>query len=251
MADKKARTRGLRASAGPVARRALHLLVVLSVTAASGLIFGLTASGAHHRTSRDAGDLVGLVRAEQQRVESLRSGNDALQARIQGSPTPTGSASASSSPVVLERHAVEGPGVQVTLTDAPEDVLGDDQANPDALVVHQEDIEAVMNALWRGGAEAMSVQGARVSAASQIRCIGNVILVDGTSYSPPYVIAAIGDPQALRQALGADPQVAIYRQYVAAYDLGWEVRDVDTLHLGAVEHGADLRAHYARPLADG
>lgn len=234
-------------------RRALHVAAVLSVTLASGLILGLTASAAQHRTSRNAADLAGLVRAEEQRVEELRGGNDALQGELQGSPTPSGPAPApaSSSPAVLEGRAVQGPGVRVTLTDAPENVLGDEQTDADDLVVHQEDIEAVMNALWRGGAEAMSVQGSRVSAASQIRCIGNVILVDGTAYSPPYQVAAIGDPRALVAALDSDAQVSIYRQYVAAYGLGWTVREVGSLRLPALRHGADLRARFARPLADG
>ena len=64
-----------------------------------------------------------------------------------------------------------------------------------------------MNALWAGGAEAMTVQGVRITNRTVIRCIGNVILVDGTSYSPPYVIQAIGDPDTLRATVTANPRI--------------------------------------------
>ena len=56
---------------------------------------------------------------------------------------------------------VTGPPVTVTLDDAPASITADG-VDPDLLVVHQQDIQAVVNALWRGGAEAMTIQGQRV-----------------------------------------------------------------------------------------
>src|SRR5690606_12130196 len=86
---------------------------------------------------------------------------------------------------------VSGPGVRVVLTDAPADVrpAGVDD---DALVVHQQDIQAVVNALWAGGAEAMTIQGQRVIATTGIKCVGNSVVLHGIPYAPPYVIEAIG-----------------------------------------------------------
>ena len=86
-----------------------------------------------------------------------------------------------------------------------------------------------MNALWSGGAEAMTVQGVRVTDRTVIRCIGNVILVDGTSFSPPYVIQAIGDPAALHAAVASNPRMVNYQAYVAKYGLGSDMQTKDAL----------------------
>ncbi|MGO3796104.1 MAG: DUF881 domain-containing protein [Pauljensenia sp.] len=179
--------------------------------------------------------LVGLVRHQQDAVDEMMSGNQDLQRQIDAlvassaatpSPAPT-------SVLQLSSVAVTGPGVTVTLTDAPADPIPDG-AKPDDLVVHQQDIEDVMNALWAGGAEAMTVQGKRVNGRTVIRCIGNVILVDGARFSPPYVVSAIGDPKSLQTALASDGRIEIYLQYVARYQLGWDVDVESALHFGAV-----------------
>ena len=111
--------------------------------------------------------------------------------------------------------ASRGPGVRVTLTDAPRsvDVPGLD---PNVLVVHQQDIQAFVNALWTGGAEAISLQGQRLISTTGIKCVGNTVVLDGVPYSPPYVIEAIGDPARLNSALDASPEVVTYRDYVTA-----------------------------------
>ena len=78
------------------------------------------------------------------------------------------------------------------------------------LVVHQQDVQAVMNALWAGGAEAMSLQDQRVVSTSAFRCVGNVLCLQGRLYSPPYVIRAIGDPDAMIGRARRDPSVQTY-----------------------------------------
>ena len=62
----------------------------------------------------------------------------------------------------------------MTLSDAPTDSIPDN-VNPNDLVIHQQDIDDVMNAMWEGGAEAMTVQGVRIAPRTVVRCIGNVI----------------------------------------------------------------------------
>ncbi len=116
---------------------------------------------------------------------------------------------------------VAGDGMRVTLNDAPPDVkpAGVDD---DALVVHQQDIQSVVNALWAGGAEAMTVQGQRVIATTGIKCVGNTVVLHGIPYAPPYVIEAIGDQASLERALDEAPAVQIFQQYVDAYGLGYE-----------------------------
>ena len=89
--------------------------------------------------------------------------------------------------------------------------------------------EDTMNALWAGGAEAMTVQGVRITNRTVIRCIGNVILVDRTSFSPPFVIQAIGDPDTLRATVTANPRMVNYQAYVSKYGLGWDMQTKDSL----------------------
>ncbi|MCA0180170.1 MAG: DUF881 domain-containing protein [Actinobacteria bacterium] len=119
---------------------------------------------------------------------------------------------------------VHGETLTVALNDSPMPV---DQlpewATVDDIVVHQQDVQAVVNALWRGGAEAMTIMDQRVIATSAVRCVGNTLILQGRVYSPPFIISAIGDPDALEAALAADPTITRYQEYVAALGLGYAV----------------------------
>jgi uncharacterized protein YlxW (UPF0749 family) len=109
---------------------------------------------------------------------------------------------------------MRGPGLVVTLTDAKRDAEGrfPRDASPDDLVVHQQDIQGVLNALWSAGAEGIQMQDQRLIATSAPRCVGNTLLLHGRTYSPPYVITAIGDVATMQRALAAAPLVTIYKQ---------------------------------------
>ena len=122
------------------------------------------------------------------------------------------------------RTAVMGPAVRVTLDDAK--LLGGvvpAGADPDDYVIHQQDVQAVVNALWAGGAEAMMLQDQRVISTSAVRCVGNTLVLQGRVYSPPYVVTAIGDPARMQAALDADPAVENLRQWSVAVGLGYDV----------------------------
>jgi uncharacterized protein YlxW (UPF0749 family) len=128
------------------------------------------------------------------------------------------------------RTPVQGPGVTVSLNDSP--LRGDqipDGLGVDDIVVHQQDVQAVVNALWRGGAEAMMLMDQRVISTSAVRCVGNTLILQGRVYSPPFVIRAIGDRSALSDALDEDPQVSLYREYVAVAQLGYNVKTSSNL----------------------
>ncbi|MDP9240440.1 MAG: DUF881 domain-containing protein [Actinomycetota bacterium] len=142
---------------------------------------------------------------------------------------------------------LKGQGVVVTLDDAPRrnDGLLPAGAGPDDVVVHQQDVQAVVNALWTGGADAMTIMGQRVVATSAVRCVGNTLLLQGRTYSPPFVIAAIGDPSKLRRALADEPGVSIFRQYVAAYHLGYRVETRSEVTVPAFDGSLSLT--HARP----
>ncbi len=123
--------------------------------------------------------------------------------------------------------AMRGEAMTVELNDAPHQpgqplpkgVTADD------IVVHQQDVQAVVNALWAGGAEAMTIMGVRVISTSAVRCVGNTLLLQGRVYSPPFVITAIGNPTSMQLALDSSQAVSIYRQNADVWNLGYVVRN--------------------------
>lgn len=125
-----------------------------------------------------------------------------------------------------------GPGVSVTLQDAPHEANTGD-IDPDLLVIHQQDVQAVVNALWRGGAEAVTVMDQRLIATSAVKCVGNTLLLQGRVYSPPYVIRAIGDEEQLQRALDRDAGVALIQDLARVYGLGYTVEVLDSIDMPA------------------
>jgi uncharacterized protein YlxW (UPF0749 family) len=94
---------------------------------------------------------------------------------------------------------VSGPGIIVTLNDSPRNIQpGDD---PNALLVHDEDILKIVNEMRASGAEAICVNNERITAMSEIRCAGTTILVNLNKIAPPFVIKATGNPQLLESGL--------------------------------------------------
>jgi uncharacterized protein YlxW (UPF0749 family) len=140
--------------------------------------------------------------------------------------------------------ALRGPAVTVRLDDAQRRADGSRPpgARADDLVVHQQDVQAVVNALWAGGAEAMTIMGIRVISTSAVRCVGNTLLLDGRVYSPPFVVSAIGDTDRLVQALDTSSGVRIFRQAVAAFGLGYEVRVEEEITVPAYQGSLVLHA---------
>lgn len=93
--------------------------------------------------------------------------------------------------------AVAGQGLRVTLTDA-------DQSEPNvdpSSRVRDSDLQTVVNGLWAAGAEAVAVNGQRLSSTTAIRTAGDAILVDVVPLVSPYTVEAIGDPQDMQVAL--------------------------------------------------
>jgi uncharacterized protein YlxW (UPF0749 family) len=225
---------------------------VAVVLALAGMMFVANARLSQGSDQRHPQDLADLATVEEARVARLQGDVGTLQTEVDkltqqqaglaglqiGSPAP-------GYDIAAGRVAVTGPGLTVELTDAPAGSQNLPNVRPDDLVVHQQDLQAVINALWSGGAEAMSLMDQRVISTSAFQCIGNVLSLQGRRYSPPYVVQAVGDPQQLRTALAADPAVRIYRQWVDAVGLGWKVTTAQSgLGLPAYEGVTDLT--YAR-----
>jgi uncharacterized protein YlxW (UPF0749 family) len=190
---------------------------------------GVSAGGEIRRS--DAPRLVDLVHEAQQSVDRLSAQRDSLADQIGavhgtvGSHMTVSALTEKAAPLAAEAGVdpVRGPGLVVTLTDAHRDAYGrfPRDASPDDLVVHQQDIQAVVNALWSAGAEAIQMQDQRLITTSAPRCVGNTLLLNGRTYSPPYTVTAIGDVQAMQAALAAAPLVTLYKQYVVRFGLGY------------------------------
>ncbi|GAA2519482.1 DUF881 domain-containing protein [Rarobacter incanus] len=226
-------------------------LVAAFVLALSGLLFTVSAQLAKTSgTSRHPESVVALVSQRTAHVATVSAQISALDQQIQElSGTDIGTIGGGKAGLAARTAAgtkeLRGPGLKVTLKDSPltEVPAG---AVADDLVIHQQDLQAVVNALWAGGAEAMSLQGKRITAQSAIRCVGNVLYLQGEIYSPPYTIEAIGEASALHAALDSDRSIQIYQQYVEAYSLGWKVSDEKTITIPATTDTQRLR--YAEPL---
>lgn len=94
---------------------------------------------------------------------------------------------------------VEGPGVIVTLNDSSVELQPGENAN--FSIVHDSDLLMVVNELKASGAEAIAINGERITSMSEIRCAGTLILVNSTRIGPPFVIEAIGNPDLLESGL--------------------------------------------------
>jgi uncharacterized protein YlxW (UPF0749 family) len=225
-------------------------LTVGSVAVLAGLLFTLNAKVSSRSDLRDAPGLRGMVTARDRQVEELAARNAVLAAEVADLVARAGVSGAEpdrANAIAAGAVDVAGPGLTVTLDDAKSeaDILADPAATPSDRLVHQQDIDAVMNALWAGGAEAMSVQGHRVGSTTEIKCVGNVILVAGRVYAPPYAIAVIGPAEAMRDSLAADPLVTAYRQRAARLALTWSVTGADELVLPA-DIASASRLRYAQ-----
>ncbi|GEP39303.1 membrane protein [Nocardioides psychrotolerans] len=142
----------------------------------------------------------------------------------------------------------QGPGVSVTLSDAPEDVINSTGRDLNLLVVHQQDIQAVVNAMWRGGATAVTIQGQRIVSTTGIKCHGNAVLLQGVPYAQPYVIEAVGDPDELEDTVRNDADVAYYlaRAEIPDISVGWDFEVEDDIEAPAYD--GLLSRSYAEPL---
>lgn len=225
----------------------------------AGLLLAAThdVSGGGDIRRSDAPRLVDLVRETQQSVDRLGAERDSLVSSIDShhGGSPTTDAALAAITARSDRLAAEaglnpmaGAGLVVTLNDAQRDAEGrfPRDASPDDLVVHQQDIDAVLNAMWSAGAEGIQMQDQRIIGTSAPRCVGNTLLLNGRTYSPPYVISAIGDAAAMQRALAATPGVVLYKQYVVRFGLGYSEQPRQKVELAG--YTEPVRMKFAKPI---
>lgn len=92
-----------------------------------------------------------------------------------------------------------GPGVVIILDDS--NIPKQPGEDPNLFLIHDEDLLKVVNELFAAGAEAVSINGQRIIANSEIRCVGPTIIVNSVRLAPPFVVQAIGDPDTLESSM--------------------------------------------------
>jgi uncharacterized protein YlxW (UPF0749 family) len=195
-------------------------------------------------------ELADLVQSEDDRVRMLRAELSRLEAEVAEVDRGRGDADldALREEVALLAEAggsapLEGPGLVVTLDDSAQ--ARSPSGDPNDLVVHEADIQTVVNALWAAGGEAVAINGERLTAGSAVRCAGNTLLLHGTLHTPPYEIAAIGEPAELSAALAAQPGM---QRLADAFDAFGRELDVETAVVRLNPGSATPAARVADPV---
>lgn len=137
---------------------------------------------------------------------------------------------------------VVGPGIEVVLEDS---TAANTTGNEADYLIHDSDILSVVNELRDAGAEALSLNGHRILATTEIRCSGSVVTVNGRRTGAPFVIDAIGDTDTMFNALMMrNGVVDVLRQW----SIQVEVTEVDELLIRAYDGTLEYR--YAQTLTD-
>ncbi|MGY1782750.1 DUF881 domain-containing protein [Geodermatophilus sp. SYSU D01036] len=223
---------------GPARHRSAWGALVPVVALAAGLLFATSSQTAEGSDLR-AGDVTELseliaqrnevIAGQQEQLAALQRQTEALTDQAASRDGAVASAQAAGDAGALSAGlvALRGRGVEITLDDAPRRPDGSlpTGARPDDVVIHQSDVQAVVNAVWAAGTDGVAIMDQRLIATSAVRCVGNVLLLHGRTWSPPFVVTAVGDPAAVRAQLAASPQVAVFEQAVEDFGLTFAVRD--------------------------
>ncbi|HEX7105032.1 MAG TPA: DUF881 domain-containing protein [Acidothermaceae bacterium] len=239
----------------PAARRSRRATAVLVgvVLAAAGALFATSAVATHRNADaakRDRKELVKQINEQTAQSDRLQRQLDELRAKVASARDAALSASGRGSALQREiaelemvagTQAVEGSGVQVTLDNAK------DISNPDTAslgTIYDRDIQAVVDALFASGAEAIAVNGERLTARTAIREAGDAILVDYRPLAPPYHIDAIGPPD-LKATFLKTQTGTLYENWRQVYGLGFSV---DTRQRLTLPSAAEPVVRYAEPV---
>jgi uncharacterized protein YlxW (UPF0749 family) len=203
-----------------------------------------------HRSAPEAAQvhdkLVGQVRTAEQTVSDLTRTEATLNAQLDRIRSQALSGNTQlvrdldRDEVLAGVAAVHGPGVEVTLADPavsapPTDAAGHASRAPTATghILIDRDVRSVVNQLWSDGAEAIAVNGIRLTTTSAIRFAGDAVLVDYQPISSPYVVDAIGDSDRLITGFAASDVASRYQTMASARGIGFRFTEESALSLPA------------------
>lgn len=225
------------------------LVTVLTAIGAALVGFMLVAGMSAGRTSAQEQDarkteLVTLIHARQEHTEELAAQLDDLRARVAeaeaeaaaGAPALTARLREMEQAAGLTR--VVGPGVRVTLNDAPSDC----SVQEEECRIQDRDLQLTVNALFAAGAEAVAVNGERVIATTAVRRAGRQLLVNYRVLVAPYVIEAIGHPDRLERDFARSELAQQFAVWTDVYELGFATEVVDSLDLPGYSGRVRLRS---------
>lgn len=223
-------------AAHPDRPRGRHPWLLVVVGAIAGLMFATSGLGNGSQSLGAAAERADLIRqvsaAEQRNADlraqagSLRSEVNAIEAQHLGGAVPNDTAVA----VLSGDVAVAGPGVAITVNDNPGD--------PNGIIVDQ-DVRQVVNGLWIAGAEAIAINGHRLSARTAIRQAGSAVTVDYRSMASPYRFEAIGSVDRLSKGFASNPGGAWLTFLKQNYAVTWSLERKGDLRLPA-DAGLDV-----------
>lgn len=237
----------------PRSRRPSSLLVLALVTA--GLVTGVAAAQVRSDAARAGSVRSGLVddvrretRATDRLAEDaakLRAQVVAVRAQALGADTRGQAAAKQVAELELVTGGVpvRGPGLVVTLDDAPNAGSGGATDRGGQLGdgrIYDRDLQDVVNALWAVGAEAIAINGQRLTAQTAIRSAGEAVLVDFRPLSPPYVVRALGDVDRMEPAFADGETARRFQTWTSLYGLGFRIGRGADLRLPAAAE-AELR----------
>lgn len=228
-----------------------------AMTAAGSFVIGIVLVVAYAQANRGAprraalhGELVSQVQAAEKLNNDLEAraqtlAEDVRTARDAANPGGAGAAAALANlEVSAGALAVTGPGLVVSLADSsgPRDAStgggrsGVPGSYPTGLIGDRE-LRLVVNTLWTGGAEAIAINGVRLTVTSAIRFAGEVVLVDFRPITSPYRVEAVGDPERLAVTFADSAVASALRTLDAVGQLTFDFRSERTLDLPAAAVG--------------
>ncbi|MEU0358397.1 DUF881 domain-containing protein [Streptomyces cyaneofuscatus] len=148
---------------------------------------------------------------------------------------------------------VQGPGVKLVVDDAKNTDQGgggprESSSFSDTGRVRDRDMQRVVNGLWESGAEAIAINGQRLTALSAIRAAGDAILVDNRPLVPPYTVLAVGDGKSLAAAFRDSADGQYLNALKESFDIRTSLSDQAEVRLPAAP---SLIVRTAEPKAAG
>lgn len=190
--------------------------------------------------------------AYSRQIEQLRVQLIDLEQGALGEASPGGSEQVRDLGLEVGALALTGPGMQLTLDDAPvqqEELSPEPQDGSDRVLA--QDLQVVTNGLWSAGAEAIAINEQRLTATSSIRFAGEAIIVDFRGLAPPYVLRVIGDPAAMEQEVSVGETGDYLEELSSEFGLQIEVESRQDLQVPAAERLSTRVATVAPPRTEG
>ena len=138
---------------------------------------------------------------------------------------------------------LEGEGVIVRMDDSTKPAKAGE--NPNLYVIHDDDLLRVVNELRAAGAEAIAINGQRLTGTSEIRCAGPTLSVNNVRSSAPFEIRAIGDKKSLENALRMRGGVA---ETLGVWGIQLDIKASNDVYIPP--YRGSIRQSYARETAE-